>query len=923
MSRLHPVRLGWLSFAAAVLGVLWAAPAFAHALATGSEPAPDDVLDSPPGEVVVEFNEPVTPVDAATGVVAPDGDRADTGIVESDDPTTVVIGLDADIEGTYLVGYRVVSDDGHPVSGTFTFSVGRETEAPSAEALIAETDPLVQGLLYAERGVGYAGLALALGAGVLLAVGARPRDRIARLVATGLSAVAACAIVGIVLQAAYESGVPISGLDGVALQSVMESSVGLAALLRLLLVLLALPLLRFLVTDETPGRPVLAGLASVALALAATWPLAGHPMATEPVALAFAADWIHTAAALTWAGGVAVLFILACSRRGDVPERAREFWVALVPWLMASLIVAGLASALLHIDSIEALTDTAYGRLVALKAAILIAIVAVGLFTRKAVLRGAEGRTALRRLAGAEAVLAAAILAAVVVLVQAVPAKTALLETGTSSTVESTGTATLFTTDAFSGQLALDPGRPGPNSVRIITDGPGGEPFEAVEWDAVYGLEGAEPETLRLIELRTGILGGEVSLPEAGRWVFVFTLTDAEGHTATAEAAVDVSLPVAEGPSRVLTQLHAPFLEVASEVVGQEARGVVRQCRVVAVAAHRHRRHERGVGLDQDQFGGCDGGRAAQLLGVLERHVPREAHVEPAPGAFVREREVAREAVEDHPVRSALFIQDGQDVGVGVAVVDDQGLAAALGDLDVGAEGGLLGGPAALVGAEVVQAGLAERGDAGRRGEFVDGGERAVEVAQERGLVRVEGDRGQDPLVGLGERCGPAGGGDVGADLDEVRDADGLGLVDELADLVARGLGRDRLIGGVAGADDVEVRVRVGDRGRKRRWAGCRIGFVHASTMPRRLRSAVPVRRSLMKTAKGVAGLLSTMPAVGERYRLYPIRYSCVIAYNLPSGVVCPRVTDVRGRERRGASLFARPTPRPRPLRARPRTASA
>jgi len=640
MSRLHSVRLGWLSFAAAALGVLWAAPAFAHALATGTEPASGDILDTPPDEVVVEFNEPVTPVDAATGVVAPDGDRVDTGIVETDDAAALVIGVDADQQGTYLVGYRVVSADGHPISGTFTFAVGHETEAPAAEALISETDPLVQGLLYAARAAGYAGLALALGAGLLLALGAGPRALLARLVAIGLSAVAAAAIAGIVLQAAYESGVSISGLDPVALQAVMASNFGLAALLRLLLVLLALPLLRSLVAVGSADRLVNAGLLGVALGLTATWPLAGHPMATEPVPVAFVADWFHVAASLAWAGGVAVLLVLACHRHGEVPEPARKSWIGLVPWLMASLIVAGLASALLHIDSIAALTDTLYGRLVALKAVILAVVVALGLFTRRAMLRGAEGRTALRRLAGAEVALAAGILAAVVVLVQAVPAKTALLETQQTA-AESTGTAALVTTDLFTGQLVLEPGRPGPNSVRILTNGPDGLPFEAVEWDAVYGLEGAEPDTLRLIELRGGILAGEVSLAEAGRWVFVFTLTDAEGNTATAEAAVDVSLPLAEGGAGVLGEPRAPLLQVAPQMLGEEARGVIRQGRVVPVPAHRHRRHERGVGLDQDQLGGRHGGRAAQRLGVLERHVPGEAHVEAAPGALGGEREVA------------------------------------------------------------------------------------------------------------------------------------------------------------------------------------------------------------------------------------------------------------------------------------------
>ncbi|THV27695.1 copper resistance CopC/CopD family protein [Glycomyces paridis] len=534
-------RLAWSALATALIGVLWASDASAHAAATKTDPASGAVLQTAPAEVVVEFNEPVTPIDAATGVVAPDGDRADTGVTRSDDGTAITIAVDSSAEGTYLVSYRVVSDDGHPVAGTFTYSVGTETEAPSAEALATDTDPAVQAFLYGNRWFGYGALALALGAGVLLVAGARPREVLGKLAAVGLAVVAMTAVLGLPLQAAYETGTTVTGLDATGLQTVMESNTGLAALLRLLLVLLALPLMRAVLgSPERPRAPLAAGLAAVGVGLAATWPLAGHPMATEPVVVAFAADLVHLGAALTWGGGVLVLLILALRKDGEVPDAAAGTWAALVPWLVANLLVAGLASALLHIDSVAALTDTAYGRLVMLKTALFVVIVAAGLFTRRAMLRGTEGRRRLRLAAGVEVVFLAAVMAAVAVLVQAVPAKTALLETETAE-AQATETATLVNTEAYSAQLVLEPGRPGPNSVRIIADDLDGEPFAAVEWAAEYGMEGEATEDLRLIELRTGILAGEVSLPAAGRWVFTFTLTDAAGATATAVATVDVS----------------------------------------------------------------------------------------------------------------------------------------------------------------------------------------------------------------------------------------------------------------------------------------------------------------------------------------------------------------------------------------------
>nr|BFF22090.1 hypothetical protein GCM10025732_00550 [Glycomyces mayteni] len=60
-ARRHAARLAWSSLAAVLIGVLWASAASAHAAATKTTPVSGAVLDEAPSEVVVEFNEPVTP----------------------------------------------------------------------------------------------------------------------------------------------------------------------------------------------------------------------------------------------------------------------------------------------------------------------------------------------------------------------------------------------------------------------------------------------------------------------------------------------------------------------------------------------------------------------------------------------------------------------------------------------------------------------------------------------------------------------------------------------------------------------------------------------------------------------------------------------------------------------------------------------
>ncbi|MCG8153993.1 copper resistance protein CopC, partial [Pimelobacter simplex] len=77
-------------------------------------------------------------------VTAPDGSRADQGEVRVDGAeVSVALGGSAP-EGTYGAAFRVVSEDGHPVTGRIGFVVGDgplDDAAPSATASADAADP--------------------------------------------------------------------------------------------------------------------------------------------------------------------------------------------------------------------------------------------------------------------------------------------------------------------------------------------------------------------------------------------------------------------------------------------------------------------------------------------------------------------------------------------------------------------------------------------------------------------------------------------------------------------------------------------------------------------------------------------------------------------------------------------------------------
>lgn len=133
VSTLTPIRLALarlavlalaLSTAAAGL-VLSASPAAAHAALESSSPADGSTVTAAPPEVALRFNEPVG-TDFAEVTVTKGGTSATDGD-PSVEGSTVTQPLAGDMEqGDWRVSYRVVSADGHPVSGTvdFTYAVG-------------------------------------------------------------------------------------------------------------------------------------------------------------------------------------------------------------------------------------------------------------------------------------------------------------------------------------------------------------------------------------------------------------------------------------------------------------------------------------------------------------------------------------------------------------------------------------------------------------------------------------------------------------------------------------------------------------------------------------------------------------------------------------------------------------------------------
>ncbi|MEU7281290.1 copper resistance protein CopC [Streptomyces sp. NPDC045431] len=387
---------------AVLLGALFtgAAPAFAHAALTGSDPKDGAVVATAPKGVTLTFSEQVAMDDDSIRVLEPSGKRADTKKLR-DLSTRAVVRYGVDLHaglpnGTYTVAWRAVSADSHPIAGAFTFSIG----APSKTSVALprqEAGGGAVGVLYdIARYVSYAGyILLAGGAAFILACwprGASLRP-LQRLVVRGWLALTAATLALLLLRAPYTaSGSLADAFDLAALGAVLETKTGAALVSRLLLLGAAALFVAVLFgayarnDDEAQTKDLTFGLAIggtvIAAGIAGTWALSEHASAGLQPGIAMPVDVLHLLAMAAWLGGLAALLV-TLYRDPSIERAAVRRFSRLAFGSVVVLAATGIYQSWRQVGSWSALTGTSYGRLLLVKVALVAVLVGVAWTSRR------------------------------------------------------------------------------------------------------------------------------------------------------------------------------------------------------------------------------------------------------------------------------------------------------------------------------------------------------------------------------------------------------------------------------------------------------------------------------------------------------------------------------------------------------------
>jgi copper transport protein len=565
--------IGVLAALAAVVALVVPSVASAHAYLIRTSPAASGVLNAPPRTVSLTFDEAVEPRFAIISVTNVDGHQEATGPVRRSvsDPDTLMVPLRPRLpEGWYLIYWRAISVDGHPVQGAFTYAVGPDAGPAPRFAVPSISGGATAPNLLISRWVMFLSVMVATGLFAfrfLLARVAPRRVKGVRLRALSVAFVVA-SVIGLVAIPVYLD----FAIAGDSLRSVFDLG-ALVPLFRVTafgrgyvdmmlcfaLFCVASWIALYLDRSDRAQRSLAELLAQTGAVLAAAATLAipgatGHAGQTSPRGVSVPVDWLHMIAGSLWLGGLVGLLILWAAVGADRRVAALSVVVprfsALALGSVALLLATGTIATIDHMPALDALWDTGYGVAILVKVAILLAAMALAsgnlLRTKPRLVAagasggsgGREAASLLRRLVGGETVLVAgAVFVAALLSSLAPPPPAFALQDRAVASVGPGRVAETVTRAGYRLQVIVAPNRaaaPDSFALRITR---GGRAVRHANVTLTFNhLEMQMPQQqYQLAETRPGVYSRRApALIMVGKWGLSFTVTPPGGQPFTA-----------------------------------------------------------------------------------------------------------------------------------------------------------------------------------------------------------------------------------------------------------------------------------------------------------------------------------------------------------------------------------------------------
>ncbi len=523
-------------FAALLVAIGAAGAALAHAALIASEPADGALLREAPSQIVLRFDEPVTPL--VLLLVDPKGDTtALSDVTSSNNALTIRVPGNIGI-GTYVLSWRVISADGHPVGGSLVMSIGTISVGAQSAGEAQRSVTATSLAFWASRLVMLAGLLAGVGGVVFLKLigpGWQAPHAVRRGIAVVLAAGATACVLSIGLQGldAHARGITEIG-DATMWRTGLATSHGAAALIALGAMAVAAMALR------SPPRAA-AWLGTLALACAGlAFATSGHASTAPPQMLSQPALLMHAVALVVWLGSLAPLSTaLATHDARGLPALKR--FSAWAPALVAVIVATGLVLAVLQMAGWNTLWTTDYGLLLLAKLALVASVLGLGGFNRwhltpKVIAGDAEARQTMQGVIMMEIMLVATIVAIAAAWRFTPPPRALAAGPEPHFQIHMHGTGAMA-------NVVLSPARAGPVRAVIEPRTPDLRPLEVKEVEISLLPEEPGLEPIRRAAQRgsgTSWIAEGLVIPRAGRWRVQVEMLVTDFEKARVEARIEV-----------------------------------------------------------------------------------------------------------------------------------------------------------------------------------------------------------------------------------------------------------------------------------------------------------------------------------------------------------------------------------------------
>lgn len=354
---------------AAFVALVAPASAFAHASLQKESPSFKQRLAVSPRQIVLQFDQSVDALPKAIQVFTLRGKNIAGAPRAIPGQREIVASLPRLPKGPYTVRWQALSNDGHIVTGVYTFGV-RVAAPPVTDAVGAQGPTRTEDIV---RWLYFVGLALAVGGiGFRLLIvrgpqSARAQRRFFWVTGVGVVTVLETGITSFLLRGEDFLQLPFSRFlygDLSPLASgtrfgqtfvIMELGFALIA---------ALVYLAWL-TDRNPFLWVAFGLGLVFISGLS---LSGHSAADAGHSwLSELADWVHLSAATLWVGGLVQLAVVVWPTSPELRTTAFRRFSRLATVLVALLLGAGTYLSILRLPHVHDLWTTGYGHVLLVK----------------------------------------------------------------------------------------------------------------------------------------------------------------------------------------------------------------------------------------------------------------------------------------------------------------------------------------------------------------------------------------------------------------------------------------------------------------------------------------------------------------------------------------------------------------------------